>query len=527
MKLRADQIKSRLIERRAPLLLAAICAVHAGLVLGNITRWSIWFDEAFSAYLMRFNLAEITHFTALDVHPPFYYWLLKGWTSMFGDGELALRSMSLLFGILVIIGVYALTNRVFRSSRWALWVSAAVALSPIVIRFGHEARMYTLALAIVIWASYVLVRASTMKPGMNRWWVGYAVLIMLGMLTHYYTALAWLAHWAWRYVERRAGRIKRFWSTGWVWSHLLAVGMFAWWLPVAIRQFMTLQNGFWIPPISAYTVVDYLTNMLMYLQYGAATGWWALIFVLVVVAAIAVMRLGLPYAAKRSPSGVNLLLALAIVPPLLLIVVSMPPLTSTFMDRYIVYSQVALLALAVIAAAALYEQRKTYRSLVRGFAGILGLTLIIGVGFVYYYGNYNKNSSTSIHTRQVIEKIHDTNSHNVQPVITATPWLYYEAVPYASDKHPVYFTDDSADGYPYGSLAMLKERDDNKIFDIHEFARQHRYVWYLDTTTEGDVSPPVGSWRQITSVEVYDYINDETNYRASLFDTRPSNIGSK
>lgn len=521
MKQWLNTLRSDTKTQKTYMVLAAICAAYTALVLGNITRWSIWFDEAYTAYLLRFNLADITHFTALDVHPPLYYWLLKGWTGMFGDGELALRSMSLLFGIVAIIGMYVLVQRVFQSPRWALWASAAVALSPIVIRFGHEARMYTLVLAIVIWATYVLVRASATRSGMNRWWVGYAVLIMLGMLTHYYAALAWLAHWVWRLFERRAGRIKQFWSAGWIWSHVLAVGMFAWWLPTAVRQFMTLQNGFWIPPISAYTPIDYLTNMLMYLQYGAATGWWALVFVLTVIAAIVVVRLGYVYVVKRSPSGVNLLLTLAVVPPLILTVLSMPPLTPTFMDRYIVFSQVALLALVVIMAVALYERSKKNRSYVRAFAAALAVSLAIGVGFVYYYGNYNKNSSTSIRSREVVQKIEATGSENTQPIIAATPWLFYESVPYASDQHPVYFTDQSADGYPYGSLAMLEQHDEHKILDIHEFARKHRYVWYLNTTTEGDVEPPVESWRQITSVEVYDSINDNTNYRASLFDTQP------
>ena len=61
-----------------------ILTVFSGVVLGNMTRWSVWFDEAFSVYLARFNIAEIVHFTSLDVHPPLYYWLLKGWTVIFG-----------------------------------------------------------------------------------------------------------------------------------------------------------------------------------------------------------------------------------------------------------------------------------------------------------------------------------------------------------------------------------------------------------------------------------------------------------
>ena len=58
-------------------LLGSILAGFSVLALGNITRWSIWFDEAFSAYLIRYSYSEVAQFTATDVHPPLYYWLLK------------------------------------------------------------------------------------------------------------------------------------------------------------------------------------------------------------------------------------------------------------------------------------------------------------------------------------------------------------------------------------------------------------------------------------------------------------------
>lgn len=58
-------------------VIAGIAALYGLLTFGGITRWSIWFDEAFSAYLMRFDMGGIMHYTAADVHPPFYYLVLK------------------------------------------------------------------------------------------------------------------------------------------------------------------------------------------------------------------------------------------------------------------------------------------------------------------------------------------------------------------------------------------------------------------------------------------------------------------
>src|SRR6218665_1653730 len=73
-------------------------AVFLTITIINAPRASIWFDEAFSVYIAQFNFWDIARYTASDVHPPLYYWLLKIWSSLFGTTELAYRSLSILFG---------------------------------------------------------------------------------------------------------------------------------------------------------------------------------------------------------------------------------------------------------------------------------------------------------------------------------------------------------------------------------------------------------------------------------------------
>ncbi len=155
--------------------LGMIVTVFSGVVLGNMTRWSVWFDEAFSAYLARFNIVEIAHFTSLDVHPPLYYWLLKGWTVIFGHSALAVRSLSLAFALVGLVGLYVVLRYITKRSSYSLAAVTATALTPVFDRFSHEARMYTLVFAIVMWATYVLLRA--MKTNRRWLWVLYGVLL--------------------------------------------------------------------------------------------------------------------------------------------------------------------------------------------------------------------------------------------------------------------------------------------------------------------------------------------------------------
>src|SRR5680860_1220038 len=127
------------------LLIVVGLTIFAIITLWTITKSSIWFDEAFGAYMIHFNFAEIARFTASDVHPPLFYWLLKLWSMLFGNSELALRSMSVLFGGVAIVFGYLLANRLF-SQKVARISLIFMVLSPMLVRYSQEARMYTLCL---------------------------------------------------------------------------------------------------------------------------------------------------------------------------------------------------------------------------------------------------------------------------------------------------------------------------------------------------------------------------------------------
>lgn len=491
--------------------LSAVLLVFSGLALGNITRWSIWFDEAFSAYLMRFDLIELTRFVAVDVHPPLYFWLLKGWTSIFGVSELAFRSLSVVFALCALTGGYMLVRSLFTKNA-ALIATTIAALSPLLLRFADEARMYTLITAIVLWATWLLVRLQ--KQPSRRGWAMYAILLAAGMYTHYFAAFAWLAHWVWRFVETRSNKKDRFWTKEWILAHVGAIALYGPWLVPAVLQFITVQSGFWIPPISAYTPVDYLSNSMLYLTYGAVQGWWAVLFWVAIITAGVTTYAAFKLANKKQKSGLRLLLSMSSVPPLLMLLVSLPPLKSAFIDRYVLYAAVSLLLLVGVSLSIVWHKR-TRVALVASLS--LAMCLIVGIGYVYYYGNYNKNSNVSIRAREAVVLAQESN--NTHPIITASPWLYYEASFYETNEFPVYYLDSSTE-YEYGSLAMLRDSEKGKIRDIDAFTEENRYVWYLDTYVDRDPQPPAEGWREVETRSAYDGITNQHLYHITLYDTQ-------
>ncbi|NTW61404.1 hypothetical protein HGB24_01790 [Candidatus Saccharibacteria bacterium] len=488
-------------------------AIFTIISLITITKSSIWFDEAFGAYLIRFNFFDIAKYTASDVHPPLYYWLLKVWSMAFGSSELSLRSMSLLFGLLAVFFAYMLIKRLFglKSARFSL---VFIIISPMLIRYSQEARMYMLVAAIAMAATYVLSIAMESK---RRWpWIVYGLLVSLGMWTHYYSALVWLAHWIWRAdVIRRSTKkrqfVKAFFSRDWIQAHLIAVGIYLPWLPFLVSQAFVVQAyGFWIPPVSLVTPFNYINKVFYYQDMKDPTG-WLLLAILLLMSAVIYMMARRVYENMDSKLRQNyrLIMALSFAPILILMLVSLPPLRSTFVDRYLITS---VFGISLFIGVTIAHRIKNLGSKLTILASMAIIAMMIfGISNVYEYGNYDKDSKQ---TRQIVEQVWH-HAKPGQPIIAATPWLFYEVVFYSTDSHPVYYI--APDNYPYGSLMMLKENDMFKIKDVKKFEQDHPTFWYIGWSQDGKLDSPQSNWRILEKITIDDPINGGPEYVAEEF----------
>ncbi|HMQ56869.1 MAG TPA: hypothetical protein PKD98_32610, partial [Anaerolineae bacterium] len=96
------------------LALLSIVLVALALRLYNLTYHSLWFDEAVSVHWARQSLPrilEVGFSLEEDRLPPLYYLLLKGWTGLAGFSEVGVRSLSVLFGVLLVPVVAAIAGR--------------------------------------------------------------------------------------------------------------------------------------------------------------------------------------------------------------------------------------------------------------------------------------------------------------------------------------------------------------------------------------------------------------------------------
>lgn len=510
--------QDKVIFNRADwLILTASIVTFIAIALKTMTKFSIWFDEAFSAYLIRFNFLDIAKYTASDVHPPFYYWLLKLWSYFFGNSELALRSMSLFFGCLAIVTAFLLVFKLFgrRNARISLLF---LVFSPMFVRYSQEARMYTLVAFIAVLGTLLLTYA--METNKKTTWALYGILVSLGMWTHYFAAIVWISHWIWRAdiirnTAKKGKFIKDYFSGEWVKAHLIAIGLFLPWIPLFLKQIFVVQAfGFWIPSVTPNTIPSFLTNIVYYLNVGEVKNWLALLFItLVVVLCVFAMRM-YKHMNSKDKNSYKLLIAMSFLPMIILFIASMPPLRSSFIDRYLIPSVLGIsMFIGITLSLGVIKFRKYIQII------IIGMTLLmfaIGINKVWEVGNYNKNSNNSNNTKQIIEAL-KSKSIDKQAIIASSPWLFYEAVFYESDDNPVYYIEPS--DYKYGSLDMLKYNDQFKIKDIDQFENDNEIFWYVQYVSPDNFVAPYTDWIELQRINTVDSKSGKPNYTAVQFRT--------
>jgi mannosyltransferase len=219
----------------------AILALAAALRLHGLDAESIDLDESSSLYYAARGLRRL--FFADPGNPPLYYVLLKGWIALFGTGEVALRMPSVLFGTATVAALYALVRELY--DRAAARIAALLlALSTAHIAFSQDGRMYALAALLAVTATHALVRASA--DGGVRRWVGYAVLAVAMVYTHFSGLLVVLAHGVAVLVVPQL-RTRAAVVTGLVVAAAIALGV-----PIAFaRGLMSARHyQFWQPHVS-------------------------------------------------------------------------------------------------------------------------------------------------------------------------------------------------------------------------------------------------------------------------------------
>jgi 4-amino-4-deoxy-L-arabinose transferase-like glycosyltransferase len=162
----------------------ALVVIAAAIRIVVLDNQSFWQDEALTAYEAQLPFgAMINTVVHVETTPPLYFVLIWAWAHIFGNGELALRSVSLLAGI-ALVPISYLAGRDLVSPRAGVVSAALVTFNPFLIWYSQEARAYML-LAALCGASFLCFVRARDDPSVGNlgWW---ALWSSLAVMTHFF-----------------------------------------------------------------------------------------------------------------------------------------------------------------------------------------------------------------------------------------------------------------------------------------------------------------------------------------------------
>ena len=173
---------------RAVLCAAALIIVAGGAIRFAALSTSIWFDESVSVRDVSGSFGQMLHKVVNhEASPPFYFICLWLWRHLVGSTAVELRSLSALAGTMTIaLAFYVARRRI--GQRAALVLAVCVAVSPVLVYYSTEMRMYGLLVLITGVGFEAFLRASeSPRPRNLSIW---AAASILAVWTQYYAALA-------------------------------------------------------------------------------------------------------------------------------------------------------------------------------------------------------------------------------------------------------------------------------------------------------------------------------------------------
>jgi uncharacterized membrane protein len=171
--------------RLAMALLAGLTAV--GLAIRLVIPRGIWLDEAISIHQANLSFHDLfENLQYGDRHPPLHHIALWLTVRAFGDGELAVRLPSLIAGTLVIPALYLLGRELY-DRRTGLVAATFGTVSPLLIWYSQEARMYSFVALFGLLALWTQLRA--IRDGGVVNWGAYILATSALLWSHYFGLL--------------------------------------------------------------------------------------------------------------------------------------------------------------------------------------------------------------------------------------------------------------------------------------------------------------------------------------------------
>jgi hypothetical protein len=180
------------------------------------------------------NMLKFTH----QPHPPLYNILLHYWISVFGESEVFIRLLSIVFGVLSIVVIFHL-GKLIVNRDFGIVLALISAFSPFLIFFSSMARWYSLSLLLSVLSYYYYLLLVRDDRNIKNW-ILYTLSSILLFYTHFltYSIVVVQNTFLFFYHRKNIDLLKR-----WIVCQLVVLLFSTFPLIQLLSQFMTLVSG--------------------------------------------------------------------------------------------------------------------------------------------------------------------------------------------------------------------------------------------------------------------------------------------
>lgn len=173
--------------------LALLTLAAFAIRINLLDAQSLWYDEGVTAEVARRGIAELTRWTAGDIQPPLYYYVVALWGRVAGWSEWSLRYPSVFFGVLTVPLLAVVTIALTRRRVAGLLAASLAAFHPLLLYYSQEARMYSMLTALGVLLGYLVVQGEATTRRRGLYWTLYVLVATAAVYTHYFAFFLLLA----------------------------------------------------------------------------------------------------------------------------------------------------------------------------------------------------------------------------------------------------------------------------------------------------------------------------------------------
>lgn len=411
---------------------------------------SLWRDEAFSILVSERPLSFFIG--KLTFEPPLYYILLHFWMKIFGNSEVAARSLSLLGFCLATVIMIFWAERLFRK-HWLSWfLPVFFFLNPMLLYYAFEIRTYGW---FTFFATLALFTYSEKK------WLLYTAAIIGGFYTHSYFILLPFAtgiHYLTQNPKQffPVPHLRTILRSAFIRANLVFFLGISPWLYLILEQASRLKDS-WYYPVDLQLIKSVLGNM--FIGYEG-TPW----FLWRYTAWLSLLFLGLFILALRPEKtrSRNLLFFLVVMVPLV-VSIGVSFVKPLFVNRYVLPVTIAEILLLTLAIETI--RHRMLQKLVA--AGLL----LLAVGINIWYPQQHQK----LDIRKTIGEINAIRGGS-DKIYVETPLLLFESIYYSTDRSAVFLYNPQNAPFPwyvgdaiFSPSQMVKDLPNypNRAFMIH------------------------------------------------------------